>query len=189
MRSDCLRLGLLVAHSVLTILLTVISAVLTSSFTLFIPHIISIAIWVIYIPSALILPAVRRKTNVRTVFDRAWGEMWYVDAQLSLWLLSMSLAIAQRADSTCERPYPTYPVESAWIQWHGVIEVVPRFCRIMIYTAVMSGFHGVLLVAWMVLLAKVVGKAKREGRGGWKVGVAELLRDAREGKGYQVSHV
>ncbi|ODN92838.1 hypothetical protein L198_05635 [Cryptococcus wingfieldii CBS 7118] len=193
MPSDGLRLGFIIAHTIYIIINTVISSVVAGSLTLFIPHIISAVIWATYIPAAFILPIIRRRTNVRTVFDRAWGEMWYIGAQLFLWLVSMGLSIAQRTSSTCERPYPTYPVESIWLQWGGIIWDTDRFCRTMVAMAVESGIQSLLLIVWMVLLVNIVSKAKREVRGGWKVGVAELLRDDKEAKGYNlerdISHV
>ncbi|WVQ81415.1 hypothetical protein IAT38_003539 [Cryptococcus sp. DSM 104549] len=170
------RIVFITAFTFFLFLTTPLSAGLSRSLTLFIPHIISAFFWFLYIPAALFLPCVRRKKGLTTSWDRAWGELAWVGAQFLFWIASFACSIAQRVDYTCttQRDYG-YSVETVWLQWNGVVDRIPRYCDTMIAIAVLSGIQLVILTMWAILLVTVVSKGKGTGRGGWGTGVDELL--------------
>ncbi|WVQ81414.1 hypothetical protein IAT38_003538 [Cryptococcus sp. DSM 104549] len=170
------RIYFLSVFTLYMILTTALSAGLSKSFTNFIPHIISIAFWVIYIPAAFIVPPVKNKKGRTTRWDRAWGEMAWLAAQFVFWGLSLGLSIAQRVGSQCRTmQHISYSVESPYLQFNGVISNMRLYCRGNVVTAVLSAVQLVFIAGWMVVVVKIVRRGQREGKGGWGTGVYTLL--------------
>ncbi|KAK8843381.1 hypothetical protein IAR55_007038 [Kwoniella newhampshirensis] len=176
-------------HSILLILILLISVLLSGSFTNFIPHIVAAGTWTVYIPTAILLPMCRRGKGVRTRFDSAKGETVYLSAQMICWMTSLVLSILQADQSSCHHAHLYYyPVESSWIQFYGVIESMAVYCHTMIAVSVMSGIHLVVLGGWMVHVVLLVKKWEKVREGdsdkGWESGMHRLVEgnDKRRGE-------
>ncbi|WVQ74781.1 hypothetical protein IAR50_004387 [Cryptococcus sp. DSM 104548] len=159
-----LRLFFVALHVLLLIFLIVFSVVATGSAPNLIIHIVSCFVFLIYIPVAIILPFARRNTGKWTFCDMAWGELVYLVMQLIIALLSMIFSVIKYVH------YPTY-------HWADA----PTFRKTsLIAVAVVSAFHCVVLIAWMVVVVLIVKRAQKNKTGDWNKGISWMVQDERE---------